>query len=383
MNKKESEPSTAQRRFTVSFDEPMCMTTGGMLRRLELALETYGMLNDRRDNAIMICHGLTGNQNAAGEPLPGTSQQPWWQLAIGPGLMFDTNRYFIVCANVPGGCAGSTGPATTDLHTGRPFGMRFPRITIADMADAGVRLQDYLGISSFLAVAGGCMGGFQALEFARRHPTRLSHVVAISATPFTSSYTIALWELMRQAIYADPAWHGGDYYGQAQGPLTGMGLGAMIGSVLWLDRDTLAEKFGRRRIDTPSAEGDLPPPTVSRAPEFAVEAFLARVRANASLRFDPNSLICLTKAMDLFDLADGYPNLVAGVSAIDKPVLLVSYESDWRYPRAEIARLADAIATNGTNVSHHHLTSRFGHGAYQFDVSELAPVVTGFLQAKS
>ncbi|KVE40074.1 homoserine O-acetyltransferase MetX [Burkholderia sp. BDU5] len=382
MNEKETEPSLDQHRFTVSFDEPMRMVTGGTLARLDLAVETYGSLNDSRDNAIMICHGLTGNQNAAGAPLPGGPPQPWWQLAIGPGRMFDTDRYFIVCANVPGGCAGSTGPAATDPHTGQPFGMRFPRVTMADMADAWARLQDRLDIPRFRAAAGGCMGGFQVLEFARRHPSRLSCAIAISATPFTSAYTIALWELMRQAIYADPGWQGGDYYGQAQGPLAGMGLGAMIGSVLWLDRDTLAEKFGRRRADTPAADGGVPPPAFP-APEFAVEAFLARVRANASLRFDPNSLICLTKAMDLFDLADGYPDLSSGVSAIDKPVLLVSYESDWRYPRAEIARLADAIASNGTAVAHHHLTSPFGHGAYQFDVSALAPVVTGFLQAMS
>ena len=367
-----------QQALVVSFDEPVELVSGGMLPRLDLALETYGSLDEDRSNAILVCHGMTGNQNVAGAPLPDGPPRPWWEAAVGPGRMIDTNRYFVMCANVPGGCAGSTGPASIDPRTGRPFGMRFPGVTIADMADAMARLLDRFDIDRLHAAIGGCMGGFQVLEFARRHPSRLSRAIAISATPNTSAYTIALWEVMRQAIYADPAWNSGDYY-DGPGPLTGLGLTAMIGSVLWLDRDTLADKFGRRRAERP--EGSVDPLQPDLPPEFAVQAFLARVRANASMRFDPNSLIYLTKAVDLFDLADGYNDLAAGVAGMVGPVLLVSYEADWRYPRDEIARLAAALEHNGTAVSHHHLTSHLGHGAFQFEVSALAPVVSRFLQA--
>jgi homoserine O-acetyltransferase len=342
-----------QQRLTVQFDEPLALACGGGFSRFCLAVEAYGALDHDRRNAVLVCHGLTGTQNAAGDPIPSSPAQPWWDCAIGPGKMIDTDRYFVVCANVLGGCSGSTGPASIDPDTGKPFGMRFPQLTIADIVDAQARLLDHLRIDTLHAAIGGSMGGFQVLEFARRHPGRLKRAVAICATPHTSSYTIALYELMRQAIYGDPAWNHGDYYHLAP-PLTGLGLTAMIGSVLWLDRDTLARKFGRRRIAHPVANEAYGP---GLPPSFEVEAFLARVRANASARFDPNSLIYLTKAIDRFDLADGYADLAAGVAGVTASVLLASYESDWRFPRDEIARLAAAIALNGTPVFHHHLDS--------------------------
>jgi homoserine O-acetyltransferase len=365
-----------QRRHTISIDRPFQLRSGAHLPRLELAVETYGVLNSNKDNAILVCHGLTGNQNAAGEPITPDGPKPWWDCAIGPGKMLDTGRFFVVCANVIGGSEGSTAPRSLDPTTGRPYGMRFPIIEIADMAQGLILVLDYFGVDRLAAAIGGCMGGFQVLELARLHPQRLRRAIAISATPSTSAYTIALWELMRQAIYADPAWNNGDYY-SGQPPLSGLGLMSMIGSVLWLDRDVLAEKFGRSRASA------NPRQSHSFSPEFAVEAFLAQVRSRADTRFDANSLLYLTKAVDLFDLSNGYNSLTAGIEDIAMPTMLVSYEADWRYPRDQIALLAKALSEKNPETQHHHLHSSFGHGAFQFDVSGLAPIVMDFLGCRS
>lgn len=354
-----------------AFDTPLALANGGSLPGFEIAYETYGTLSPARDNAILVCHGLTSSQNAAGRD-EASNRPGWWQIAIGPGRMLDTDRWFVVCSNVLGGSAGSTAPRSTDPATGRRWGLRFPILAIADMVDAQAALSDRLGIDCWHAVIGGCMGGFQVYEWARRHPDRLRRGIAISATPATSAYTIALWEVMRQAIYADPAFAGGDYTDDRP-PLVGLGLSGMIGAVLWLDRDTLATKYGRN----PAAAGG--PIGQSLSPEFAVERFLADIRANAHARFDPNSLIYLTKAVDLFDLARGHDGLAEAVAAIRARMLLVSYASDWRYPAAEIADLASVMAARGIPADYAALDSRIGHGAFQFDVSALAPVVSDFL----
>lgn len=361
-----------ERKQTIFLDSPLALASGQTLSDPHLAVETYGVLNADRSNAILVCHGMTNSQNAGGSPAQ-DGVKPWWDCAIGAGKMLDTNRYFVICANVPAGSGGSISPASKNPETGRPYGMDFPVIRIADMADAQARLLDHFGIEKLALAIGGCMGGFQVLEFARRHHDRLNRAIAISATASTSAYTIALWELMRQAVYADPNWQDGQYYAGTP-PLQGIGMTAMIGSVLWLDRETLAAKFGR----APASE--TPPETTQKfAPEFAVEQFLAQVRARATLRFDPNSLLYLTKAVDLYDLAAGYDSLQVAVAAIKAPVLLVSYESDWRYPRDEIATLAEALHAADVPVRHAHLHSEFGHGAFQFDVSALTPEVQAWL----
>lgn len=354
-----------------AFATPLALGNGGSLPGFEVAYETYGTLSSARDNAILVCHGLTSSQNAAGRD-PASTRPGWWEIAIGPGRMLDTDRYFVVCSNVLGGSAGSTAPRSIDPATGRRWGLRFPILTIADMVDAQAALSDRLGIACWHTVIGGCMGGFQVYEWARRHPGRLRRGVAISATPATSAYTIALWEVMRQAIYADPAFAGGDY-ADDHPPLVGLGLSGMIGAVLWLDRDTLASKYGRNPATPGAAIGQ------SLAPEFAVERFLADIRANAHARFDPNSLIYLTKAVDLFDLAHGHHSLAESIASIRARMLLVSYASDWRYPSAEIAGLAATMRETGIAAEYAALDSRIGHGAFQFDVSALDPVVVDFL----
>lgn len=362
-----------QQKHTISQDKPFLLASGQALPKLDLAVETYGVLNADRSNTILVCHGMTNNQNAAGQPA-NDSVKPWWDLAIGPGRMLDTDQYFIICTNVPGGSGGSTSPATLNPVTGNRYGMDFPVIQVADMANAQALVLDHFKIDCVALAIGGCMGGFQVLEFARRYPDRLARAVAISATANTSAYTIALWELMRQAIYADPSWQGGQYYEGAP-PLQGIGMTAMIGSVLWLDRETLAKKFGRAPTTTDVISGGHS----GFNPDFAVEQFLAQVRARATLRFDPNSLLYLTKAVDLYDLETGYESLELAVTAIRAPVLLVSYESDWRYPKDEIAILADALNAAKVPVKHAHIHSEFGHGAFQFDVKDLCAKVNAWI----
>ncbi len=363
----------ALRRTTgvAAFPGPLSLAGGGILTGFEIAYETYGTLSPARDNGILVCHGLTSSQNATGRD-PTSTRPGWWEIAIGPGRMLDTDRWFVVCSNVLGGSAGSTAPRSIDPATGRRWGLRFPIVTIADMVDAQAALSDQFGIDCWHAVIGGCMGGFQVYEWARRHPRRLRQGIAISATPATSAYTIALWEVMRQAIYADPAFAGGDYTDDRP-PLAGLGLSGMIGAVLWLDRDTLATKYGRKPA--------MPDAPLGRtlAPEFAVERFLADIRGNAHARFDPNSLIYLTKAVDLFDLGHGHAGLGDAIATIAARMLLVSYASDWRYPAAEIEDLAAVMRARGIDARYAALDSHIGHGAFQFDVSALSPVVADFL----
>ena len=334
----------------------------------EVAYETYGTLNAQRSNAILLCHGLTANQHAAGTV---AGKKGWWDVAVGPGKMIDTDRYFVVSPNVLGGGNGSTGPRSTDPHTGRPYGMRLPMVTIGDMVESQAHLADVLSIDAFHAVVGGCMGGFQALEWMARYPERTRRTIIISATPRVSTHTIALWSVMRRAIRSDPNWNGGDYYAGAA-PDAGMGLLATFGALYWMSRDVLAEKYGLRTV----ADRDL---GFSLESEFAVEAFLDQVACNAQGKFDANTLIYLTRAMDYFDLDRSYGSLTQAFAAVTSPTLLVSYETDWRYPPAEMNEIADALRTVGACVRHEVLNSRYGHGAFLCDVSGLTPVITEFL----
>lgn len=357
-----------RRSGTARFETPLALECGRELPSFEVAYETYGTLNAQRSNAILLCHGLTANQHAAGTV---AGKKGWWDVAVGPGKMIDTDRYFVVSPNVLGGGNGSTGPRSTDPHTGRPYGMRLPMVTIGDMVESQAHLADVLSIDAFHAVVGGCMGGFQALEWMARYPERTRRTIIISATPRVSTHTIALWSVMRRAIRSDPNWNGGDYYAGAA-PDAGMGLLATFGALYWMSRDVLAEKYGLRTV----ADRDL---GFSLESEFAVEAFLDQVACNAQGKFDANTLIYLTRAMDYFDLDRSYGSLTQAFAAVTSPTLLVSYETDWRYPPAEMNEIADALRTVGACVRHEVLNSRYGHGAFLCDVSGLTPVITEFL----
>lgn len=359
----------AERR-TASFDTPLELDGGGVLERFDIAYETYGELDADGGNAILVCHGLTAGAAAGGEA-HGERRRGWWADAIGPGKPLDTNRYQVLCANVIGGCDGSTGPGSTDPRSRRPWGLRFPVVTIGDMVNAQACLADRLGIERFHAVAGGCMGGFQALEWMARHPARLARAVVISATPRTTSHNLGLWEVLRRALMQDPAFNGGDYY-DGDGPVDGQRLVAMFGMMTWMSRAVMDEKFGLRTID-----GRAPAYTLE--PEFEIQAFLRRIGDAAGNRFDANSLIYLTKAIDYFDLSRGHQGLAQALSGWRGRTLLISYASDWRYPPAEVDEIRVALEHNGAPVEHRTLDSAFGHGAFMYDADGAGEAMRAFL----
>lgn len=347
--------------------------SGRTLSAVDIAFETYGTLSPARDNAILVLHGLTADQHAAGPPWHERGRPGWWSQALGPGLAIDTDRFFVICPNALGSFGGSTGPMSCDPATGRPYGMRFPVITIADMVAAQRQLLEDLGIARLYAIVGGCMGGFQALEWMSRHPECVGSAVVISATPRTTTHNTALWSVLRAALMSDPAWNGGNYY-DASPPDAGLGLMAMTGALFWMSRDALQEKFGLRTIENR-------PFRYTVEPEFAVEDFLARVRRNAAAgNLDANALIYLTRAIDYFDLSREAGSVAAALARYTSPLLLVSYATDWRYPPQEVDEIRTALASRAVPVRHEILHSPIGHGAFLYDYKGLEPILAEFLR---
>ncbi|MCB8822130.1 homoserine O-acetyltransferase MetX [Microvirga rosea] len=363
-------------RETVRLEEPLGLTSGNVLPQVDLAFETYGTLSPDRDNAVLLLHGLTADQHAAGPPWHQGGRAGWWSQAIGPGLAIDTDRFFVICPNVIGSFGGSTGPMSPDPTTGRPYGMRFPVITIADMVAAQRQLLNQIGITRLYAVIGGCMGGFQALEWMSKYPDQVESSVLISATARTSTHNTALWSVLRAALTSDPAWNRGDYY-DGPPPNAGLGLLAMTGALFWMSRDTLQSKFGLRTIEDRPLRYTL-------EPEFAIEEFLARVHHNASAgNLDANALIYLTRAIDYFDLSREYGSVAAALGRFTSPLLLVSYSADWRYPPQEMDEIRVALAPRAVPVRHEVLNSAIGHGAFLYDFASLEPLLADFLKNRS
>lgn len=359
-----------RRTEVAKFDEPLALEGGASLPGFEIAYETYGDLDANGENAILVCHGLTADQRAAGAD-PSDRKPGWWQSAIGPGAALDTDRYFVVSANVLGGFGGTSAPASIDPRTGRPYGLRFPIVTIGDMVQAQAKLASRLGIDRFHAVVGGCMGGFLTLEWMVRFPDRLRNAIVISATAQTSTHNVALWEVMREAIRRDPNWRNGDYY-DGEPPRSGLALLAMFGALYWMDRATLAKRFGLRRIVGQE-------PAFSFAPEFEIEAFLHRIGGNVSDRLDANALLYLTRAIDYFDLTRGNQSLSQALAGARARTLLVSYRADWRYPSEEMEEINQALHAHGLSSRHVMVDSPFGHGGFLYDFSSLDPVIREFL----
>lgn len=352
------------------FDQPLGLACGKTFTEFDVAYETYGTLNPQRDNAILVLHGLTGTQHAAG-PADSGDRPGWWDAAIGPGKAFDTDRYFVVSPNALGSYGGSTSAASRNPESNRAYGSEFPIVTIGDSVESQALLADKLGISSFHAIAGGCFGGFQAMEWMARHPDRIGRSIIISATPRTSAHNTALWSVLRAAIRSDANWNGGDYY-EGPAPDAGLGLGAMFGALFWMSRDVFESKFGLQRIS-----GDEP--EYGFEPEYAVEAFLEGVSRNAAGRIDANALLYLTRAIDYFDMSRGKASLAEAFASYVAPTLLVSYTNDWRYPADDMQEIADALDANGTACRHETLDSPAGHGGFLYDTDRLAPLLTEFL----
>ena len=363
--------SLREQRHRLALPGPLTLAGGGTLPEVSVAFETYGTLNAARDNAVLVLHGLTSDQHAAGPAWHDGGKPGWWDRAIGPGRAIDTDRFYVISVNALGGAGGGTGPGSIEPGTGRRYAMRFPVITIADMVQQQHRLMDALGIGRLHATLGGCMGGFQVLEWLCLAPERAGRAVIISATPRVSTHTIALWSVLRAALMSDPAWNGGEYY-DGPAPDNGIGLLAAIGALFWMDRYTLAAKFGLRTVAGAPARPTL-------APQFAVEKFLQDVRTSAAGKLDPNTMIYLTRAMDLFDLTRDRPALADQFARVRDPVLLVSYKHDWRYPPAEMAELEDAFRAAGVVCQHATLPDPAGHGAFLFAFDSLAPILSAFM----
>jgi homoserine O-acetyltransferase len=353
---------------------PLALDGGASLAAVEIGYETYGALNADRSNAVLICHALTGDQHVASAH-PRTGKPGWWTRMVGPGKPIDPARHFIVCANVLGSCMGTSGPASDDPATDKPFAMRFPVITLRDMVRAQALLLDHLGVWSLLAVVGGSMGGMQVLEWAATFPARVRSAVVIASAARHSAQNIAFHEVGRQAIMADPDWQDGDYYGTGRAPSAGLAVARMAAHITYLSEAGLTEKFGRR-LQNKAAVG------FGFDADFQVESYLRHQGLAFTDRFDANSYLYITRAMDYFDLAEEHGGFLAQAFRGTKTrFAIMSFDTDWLYPTAESRELVHALNAAGAAVSFVELSAPFGHDSFLLDVPDLFRVVDGFLRA--
>jgi len=352
---------------------PLRLDGGAQLAAVEIAYETHGTLAPDGSNAILICHALTMDQHVA-SPHPITGKSGWWTQMVGPGKPIDTDRFLVICANVIGSCMGSSGPASIDPATGAPWAMNFPVITIRDMVRAQAMLLDHLGVGRF-TVVGGSMGGMQALSWAATYPDRVAKAVVIASTARHTAQNIAFHEVGRQAIMADPKWRGGDYYAAGDPPAAGLAVARMAAHITYLSEAGLTEKFGRR-LQAREAK------SFGFDADFQVESYLRHQGLSFTDRFDANSYLYITRAMDYFDLAEEHGGLLADAfRGTGTRFALVSFDTDWLYPTAESRTIVRALNAAGAAVSFVELKSPFGHDAFLLDSPELNRVVDGFLRA--
>jgi homoserine O-acetyltransferase len=357
-------------------DAPLRLDGGLTLPAVTVNFETYGTLTDRGDNAILLCHSLTHRAHAAGRHAPSDPVRGWWDGAIGPGKLLDTDKYFVICADALA-AGGSTGPASVDPATGRPYGMRFPVITVRDMVNLQSRFIQRLGIDRLHTVIGGCLGGQQALEWAICYPDLVRNAVVITTTPATSAHTIAIFAVMRHLIRADPQWRDGDYYGTSF-PHDGLNAAVAAAVPLWMSREAMEQRFGRRPAGDAAAHSSAAY-SFTLGSEFLVESFIDSLIARARHELDPNGLMYLMRAVEYFDLEHEYGGLEQALKPVSARVLFVSYRRDWRYPAAETERMHRVLAAAGGDSRHRVLDSGLGHGAFLFDVPGLAAEVGSFL----
>ncbi len=358
----------------VTLPGPLRLDGGVLLSPVDIAYETYGTLSPDGGNAILICHALTLDQHVASDH-PVTGKSGWWTRMVGPGKPIDPARHFIVCANVLGSCMGSSGPATVNPATGLPWGMSFPVITIRDMVRAQAMLLDHLGIGRLAAVVGGSMGGMQALSWAATFPERVGAALVIASAARHTAQNIAFHEVGRQAIMADPKWQGGDYYAAGDPPAAGLAVARMAAHITYLSEAGLTEKFGRR-LQAREAK------SFGFDADFQIESYLRHQGIAFVDRFDANSYLYITRAMDYFDLAEEHGgHLAAAFRASRARFCLISFDTDWLYPTAESRSIVHAMNAAGAAASFVELSSPFGHDAFLLDVPELNRVVDGFLRA--
>ena len=372
---KERSVGIVEKRF-FSFAEPpgeMSLDSGAALGPITLAYETYGRLNGAKSNAVLICHALSGSSHAAGYYAEAEDKPGWWDNMVGPGKAIDTNKYFVICPNIIGSCYGSTGPGSIDPRTCRPYGLRFPLFTIADIVRAEKTLVDFLGIPSLLSLVGGSIGGMQALEWAAAYPDMVRSVIPIASTCKRSALSIGLCEAQRQAIMADPAWNNGDYYGQ-EPPRMGLALARIIGHITYLSEASMQRKFGRRLQDNSAFKFDF-------SPDFQVESYLHYQGMKFVDRFDANSYLYITKAADYFDLGEqrGGGSLVRAVSKTKAKFLVISFSSDWLFPTSQSREMVTAMKKAGREVSFCEIDSDYGHDSFLLADVPMTKLISGFL----
>jgi homoserine O-acetyltransferase len=352
--------------------KPLKLDAGVELSPFQIAYKTYGALNAERSNAVLICHALTGDQHVASVH-PVTKKPGWWETMVGPGKPIDTERYFIICPNVIGACMGTTGPSSTNPRTGQPWGLDLPVITIRDMVRAQAMLLDELGIDSLFAVAGGSMGGMQVLQWAASYPRRVFAALPIACSTRHSAQNIAFHEVGRQAVMADPEWRHGRYLVEGTNPRRGLAVARMGAHITYLSDAALHRKFGRKFQDREN-------PTFSFDADFEVESYLRHQGSSFVERFDANSYLYLTRAMDYFDLAADYGGVVANAfKGVETRFCVVSFTSDWLFPTSDSRAIVHALNAGGARVSFAELTTDKGHDAFLLDEPELFAIVRGFL----
>ena len=361
----------------VMFSEEFMLECGAVLPGITVAYQTYGTLNAERSNAILVCHALTGDQYVAGFH-PATGKPGWWHQVVGPGRPVDTDRYFVLCANVLGGCMGSTGPRSL-RDSGEQWGIDFPSVTIKDMVRAQRRLVDHFGIPRLFAVVGGSMGGMQALEWAATFPEHVFAAVPIATASFHSAQNIAFHEVGRQAIFADPDWQAGFYWRDDRIPARGLAVARMAAHITYLSEQALTRKFGRR-VRQAGPVTPNPNEVTLFADMFEVESYLRHQGSTFVTRFDANSYLTITRAMDLFDLAaDHDGDLSAAFRGSPTRFCVISFDSDWLFPTAQSRAIARALNRAGANASFVEIASDKGHDAFLLDEPDMHRTLKGFL----
>ena len=345
------------------------LKSGKELKNVQVAYETYGKLNEEKDNAILLLHALTGDAHAAGYH-NGDQKPGWWDIMVGPNKAFDTDKHFIICSNMLGGCKGTTGPSSVNPDTSKVYGLNFPVITIEDAVKVQKKLIDYLGINK-LCVAGGSMGGMQAMEWSIQHKDMVTHTIIIASTSRLSAQGIAFNTVGRNAILSDPNWNNGDYYDKEK-PEKGLAIARMVGHITYLCEESMHEKFARRFQDNelPNFSFDI---------DFEVESYLAHQGQIFVDRFDANSYLYITKAIDYFDLASKYGSLEEAFADTDAKFLIISFSSDWLFPSFQSKEIVNALMKNQKDVSFCEIESPYGHDAFLLEHETQTKIIKSFL----
>jgi len=355
-------------------DRPLRLDSGALLVPFELAYQDYGTLNEDKSNAILICHALTGDQYVA-SPHPLTGKPGWWSNMVGPDKVIDTNKYYVICINVIGGCMGSSGPASLDPQTGKPYGLRFPIVTIGDMVRAQAMLLDHLGIETLFCVIGGSMGGMQVLSWAQSHKERLFSAIVLASGARHSAQNIAFDEIGRQAVMADPDWHEGNYYEKGTIPRKGLAVARMTAHVTYLSEGALHRKFGRNLQNRAAISYGFDA-------DFQIESYLRHQGWTFVERFDANSYLYLTRAMDYFDLAaEAGGRLANAFQGIKTRVFIASFSSDWLFTTSQSRELVHAFNAAGALVSFVEIETDKGHDAFLLDEPVMFSALNGFLRS--